>query len=135
MKKIRVILDTNVLISGIYWGGNPGKIISLWLKEQIVLCFSPETLAEFINKLAGKFQMPPHLLNQWQELFEEQGLLFLPSQTMTLCHDKKDNMFLELALASEADFLITGDKDLLVLKGFHQTKIIKPRDFLNYRRS
>jgi hypothetical protein len=133
--KIKVILDTNILISGIYWDGNSGKIISLWLKEKIEVCFSPETLAEFINKLADKFQMPPHFLKEWQEIFEERGLLFLPSQKVRRCRDKKDNLFLELALISKADFLITGDKDLLVLKKFHQTKIVKPGEFLNCHRS
>ena len=47
-----------------------------------------------------------------------------------ICRDPKDNMFLELAFEIDADFLVSGDKDLLILAEFNDTKIVKPNDFL-----
>jgi len=51
--------------------------------------------------------------------------------SVELCRDKRDNFWLELAKDGQADYLITGDDDLLVLKSFKQTKILKLKDFLN----
>ena len=48
---------------------------------------------------------------------------------MNVCRDGKDNFLLEVALEGEADYLVTGDEDLLVLDPFHNTKIVKPKDF------
>jgi len=53
----------------------------------------------------------------------------LPSEKIDVCRDKKDNFLLEVALEGKADYLITGDEDILVLGSFHNTKIIRPKDF------
>ncbi len=55
---------------------------------------------------------------------------FDPTEKVRVCRDARDDIFLELALAAQADFLITGDLDLLALNPFHQTTILTPADFL-----
>ncbi|MGD1807556.1 putative toxin-antitoxin system toxin component, PIN family [Dapis sp. BLCC M126] len=49
----------------------------------------------------------------------------------TICVDADDNKFLELAFSGNASYLITGDKDLLVLENYHQTEILNPADFIS----
>jgi putative PIN family toxin of toxin-antitoxin system len=55
---------------------------------------------------------------------------FVPAEAINDCRDTKDNKFLELAVAAKADFLITGDEDLLVLDPFRKTRILTMTDFI-----
>lgn len=130
-KKPRVVVDTNTFISAIFWGGNPLKVINLWrFDEKYDLIISPEILAEIISKLKYKFRLPESLLAEWRDLLESEAILIIPKIKIRLCRDPKDNMLLEAAAASKAHYLITGDKDLLALKTFKNTKILKPAQFL-----
>jgi putative PIN family toxin of toxin-antitoxin system len=62
-------------------------------------------------------------------LLDSYAIVVSPSQKVNVCRDGKDNFLLEVALEGEADYLVTGDEDLLVLDPFHNTKIVKPKDF------
>ena len=125
----RVVIDTNVLISGFYWGGIPKQIISLWLKGRFRLYVSPGTAAEFIYLLI-RFGVPQVKIRNIKKILTTHSVRIIPKQKVTLCRDPKDNQFLELCQAASADYLITGDKDLLVLKKFRQTQIFSPKQFL-----
>lgn len=130
-KKPKVVIDTNTFISAIFWGGNPLKVINLWrLEEKYDLVVSPEILAEIISKLKYKFRLPKSLLREWKDLLESKAVLTIPQVKIKLCRDPKDNMLLEAATESRASYLITGDRDLLVLKTFKKAKILKPAQFL-----
>ncbi|MBL7159252.1 putative toxin-antitoxin system toxin component, PIN family [Candidatus Microgenomates bacterium] len=133
-KRPRVIVDTNVFISAIFWGGNPLKVINLWrVEEKYDLIISPEILAEIISKLKYKFFLPQSLLNEWKELLTSRAILIIPKDKVNLCRDSQDNILLESALAGKTDFLITGDKDLLSLKQFKKTQIVSPKQFLKLK--
>lgn len=127
--KLRVVLDTNVLISGVLWGGKPGSIIKRWRKEQFILLMSPFILAEFVN-----FLHESHIERKEKERiiheFETKSVRINPAKKVDICRDKKDNQILDLCLAAKADYLITGDNDLLVLNIFEGTKIVKPENLL-----
>lgn len=129
-EKPRVVLDTNVLISGILFGGAPGEIIELWREGALDLVISPETLAEFIGKLRFKFGLPSELTNEWQDLLSERGIHVIPEYNTKICRDPADDKFIDVALAAKADHLVTGDKDLLVLKNYRGVKILKPKELL-----
>jgi putative PIN family toxin of toxin-antitoxin system len=129
LTKPRVVLDTNVFISAIVWGGNPEKVLNLWLQDKISLFVSPETLLEILEVLA-KFQIPAETINGLRELIESHAQKIIPVSNFKVCHHHKDNKFLNLALDCRANYLITGDKDLLTLGTFKQTKILKPKNFL-----
>ena len=128
--KPRVVLDTNVFISGLVWGGNPGKVLNLWLQEKFILFVSPAILLEILTVLA-KFQVPANLISQFKDLLENHAEKVIPRSRFTICRDPKDNQFLNLCFACRADYLVSGDKDLLALKTFKGTKILKPKDFLS----
>lgn len=128
-KKYKVIVDTNVFISGILFGGNAEKILNLIKDLKIVLLVSPEIEAEYLQKFQ-KFEIDR---TEFEDLFyvlEFKTERFLPTKKVHICRDKKDNKFLELAEEAKADFIVTGDKDLLSLKKHRSTLIISPRLFL-----
>ena len=135
----RVVLDTNVLISAVvFTGGLMGHFRKLWTSEKILPCTSKDAVKELIRVLAN----PRFKLN----LVDQRSLLadFVPFAQITdvsanphrvdlpICRDPLDQMFLELAQASQAEVLITGDQDLLVLADTPNLsfRILKPVEFL-----
>lgn len=130
-KRPRSIINTNTFISAIFWGGNPLKVVDLWrFEEKYDLLISPEILAEIISKLKYKFLLPQSLLREWRNLLESKAILVIPQVKIKLLRDPKDNMLLEAAAEGKASHLITGDRDLLVLKNFKKTEILPPAQFL-----
>lgn len=133
-KKLKVVLDTNVLVSSLLFKGELSEIISFLKKNAIILLFSEETLKEFIKVLHyPKFDlsedeidyiihieiMPYSEMNKVNFKLEER-----------LCNDKEDEKFLELAISSKADYVVSGDKEILKLEEIHGIKINSPKRFL-----
>lgn len=125
----RVVIDTNVLISGIYWKGIPKKIVRLWKGGKFNHYVSPGSAAELVNLLV-RFGAPKEKIKKIKNLLINNSRKVIPKQKVKLCRDPKDNQFLELCMAASADYLITGDKDLLSLKKFELTQIVTPKQFL-----
>ncbi len=135
---MRIVLDTNVIISGLLWGGIPGKILNNGLKnKKYILCFSNETLDELKDVLLfSKLQPQIQKLNFTVEEFlielSEVSLLFLTgTQEKNIIKEHiADDKFLACALASQAKYIVSGDKHLLGLKNFQGITILNPRQFL-----
>src|SRR5438105_2184239 len=102
----KVVVDTNVFISGIMFGGNHRKIIQLWLAKKFIFCISPELKAEILGKLKRKFLFPQENLQYLEEALDTLSLKYLPAHKLTLCADPMDNFLLELAEEASADFLV-----------------------------
>ncbi len=122
--KPRVVLDTNLFVSGLISpAGTPHQLLRLWEQEQITLL----TSAELISEVARVLQRPAirqkyHLTDQLISALLtslSQATEFVTPQTSLPVHsrDPKDDKLLALALGGNADYLITGDNDLLVLDG------------------
>lgn len=127
----RVIIDTNLWISYLI-SNRLIKIDSLLEQKRIRFIFSEESLEEFVEvasrpKFRKFFSMED--ISKLLELFDYFGELVEVTSMVDICRDPKDNFLLVLAKDSNADFLITGDKDLLVLKQFEMTKIITFSEF------
>ncbi|MBI5122628.1 putative toxin-antitoxin system toxin component, PIN family [Candidatus Roizmanbacteria bacterium] len=130
---LRVVVDTNVLISGLVWQGNPGKVIKLWQEDKFTLFISPYILAELVNfldRVNASQKEKEIIINQ----FKTKSIRMIPPKKVKVCRDPKDNEILDLCLTSRADYLISGDKDLLILKFFKNTKILTPQEFLPIRK-
>ncbi|MFC1790063.1 putative toxin-antitoxin system toxin component, PIN family [Patescibacteria group bacterium] len=127
--KPRVVLDANVFVSGIVWQGNPGRVLQGWLKDNFRLFISPSTLLEILTVLA-RFEIPPKIIQGFKPLIENQASKVIPKTKFKICRDPKDNQYLNLVYACQADYLVTGDKDLLILEEFEGTKILTPKQFL-----
>lgn len=135
-KNIRIIIDTNLWISFLLTS-NFKKLDLILTDGLITLIFSENLLNEFTEViLRPKFRkyFSEEILNELLILLEPKSQLINVTTTIELCRDPKDNFLLELANDGKADYLITGDKDLLTLKRFEHTQIITMTDFLNLPR-
>lgn len=129
LPRYKVVVDTNIFISGTLYGGNPEKVIDKLKTQTFLLCISPSIAIEIITKLK-KFTQDEQVLVLVQNVITKNVLLVKPTKKINICRDPKDNMYLEAAFDSKADYLITGDKDLLTLKTYKKTKIVTPKEFL-----
>ena len=128
-KTKREEVATNVFVSGLVYGGNPGKVVRLVKELKLRAVVSPDTAVELVTKLK-KFNLAARAIEDLVYVIDTEGIKVVPRQRLRKVRDPKDNMFLEAAQQGKADYLITGDKDLLVLKQFRRTKIVKPKEFL-----
>lgn len=131
----KAVIDTNVFISGVLYGGNPQSIIEAWLNKKYIFCLSPELKSEIINKLQDKFSLPARTIQDIEEILDTKAEKYIPKKKLFICKDATDNFLLELALEAQADYLISGDKLVLKLKQYNKTRILSPRDFLKLLKS
>jgi putative PIN family toxin of toxin-antitoxin system len=127
----RIIFDTNLWIS--YLISNRLIKIDLLLEQgKIRLLFSEESLQEFIEVATRpKFRkyFSEEDIRALLDMFDYFGEVVEVNSSVEICRDPKDNFLLALAKDSQADYLITGDKDLLEIKQFESTQIITFSDF------
>jgi len=133
-KKIKVVIDTNVFISSFFnRNGTPGKIIDLWKTEKIVLCISSPVLEEYIEVLLRLGFNEKTDLKELLEPFQKQFNISASLKSVKISAVKKDpedDLFIECAVANNADYIVTGDKHLLNLGHFRNVKILPPADFV-----
>ncbi|MFO8066809.1 MAG: putative toxin-antitoxin system toxin component, PIN family [Bacteroidales bacterium] len=131
-KKIRIILDTNIWISFLITKSMK-DIDSLIFNDKAVLLFSDESIIEFID-VASREKLKPYFTKEdivsLIDIIEEYGEIVEVKSKVNICRDKNDNFLLSLALDGKADYLITGDKDLLILNSIGKTQISNMTDFL-----
>ncbi|WP_457755656.1 putative toxin-antitoxin system toxin component, PIN family [Thermodesulfatator indicus] len=135
-KKLRVVLDTNVLISALLFRGELSKLILALKQQAFVLLFSEETLKEFIKVLHypkfGLTKEEIEYLLQSEIMPHAEIINPILKFGENVCSDKEDQKFLELAVSAKADYLVSGDNDLLEIKEFQKIKIISPAEFLKF---
>ena len=129
----KIIIDTNLWISYLI-SKNYKWIDNLITKQSYKLIFSQELIDEFLD-VAKRPKFEKYFstkdLEKLIDLFDNYGLYYKVTSNITLCRDIKDNFLLSLAKDSKADFLITGDNDLLVIKKFGKTQILTISEFKN----
>ncbi len=132
-KAVRVVLDTNVLISSILFEGELAPIVDLWKRGRIVPVFSKETFNEFRAVLEyPKFKLTE---SEIRSIVEEEVLPFFEIVETTpkvheVCKDPDDDKIVACALSASADFIVSGDKGLCDLAAYGRTKIISTSEFL-----
>jgi len=129
---LRGVIDNSVLVSAAIVGGIPRRALDL-LFERGTILVSVDVLEELDNTLnRTKFDRYSHQTqrrNFIRELIEVAELVRI-SEPIRACRDPNDDKFLALAVSGDADYLITGDSDLLVLNPFRDVEIVTPRDFV-----
>ncbi len=129
-KLLRVVNDTNVWLSALYFSGKPAKIVNLIEDKKIISVSSDFILQEIKEKLVVDFETPVYAANATIAYISSMSeLVTLKGMNFGL-RDPDDNQVLETAVEGKSDFLITGDKDLLILKIYHNIKIVTPDQFL-----
>lgn len=129
---VLVVLDTNVVVSGALWRGNPSVILGAWADNRFEAVASPEILDEYEETLreVGHKMDRKNFAEQWILVLRERIRLVVPETKIQLCRDPDDDKFLSCALAVHAIFLVSGDKDLGVLGRIGTTMIVTPGQFV-----
>jgi len=131
---ISVVVDTNVVVSALLFGGTPGKLIRLWKSGKIQPHVSQEMVDELLRVLAyPKFELienETHYL-LYVEILPFCKVVSVKSRPVIIKKDPSDDMFLICSKTAGARVLITGDQHLLALKSFGNTSILTPQQFLN----
>ena len=139
MKINHFVIDTNVIVSALLFKQSiPFQAVKITEKGTIL--YSESTLTE-LREVLNRRKFDKYLeLEERQKFlikFVDTSRRILIQETISICRDAKDNKFLELAVNGDAQFIITGDQDLLVLNPFRGIKIITPEilvsEFRNLR--
>ena len=130
----KLIFDTNVIISSAMLSDSlPAKSLNKGINEGIIL-YSDATIEELF-KVLERPKLRPFIKQEFITEFYHQITMnwqYVPIlQRVNSCRDPNDDKFIELALNSDANFLITGDKDLLVMNPYRNTSIITPKEYLS----
>jgi putative PIN family toxin of toxin-antitoxin system len=129
----KIVLDTNILISAIVFGGKPRGVLEATIKGQIKLVLTEEIIEEMRRVLEGKkFQFPGEITDLIVHEIESLVEIVKPKERLTVIeNDPEDNRVLECAQESKADYIVSGDFHLLGIKEFAGTKILTPGEFLD----
>lgn len=129
---MKVVIDTNIFVSS-FFGGKPREIIELWKNRHIILCLSNEIIEEYIEVLQRIGLQNEKELNELLALFAKSYNCIFTSKTPSIKiieTDPDDNKFIECAVALNAQYIITGDNDILEIKNYMGIKVVTPHQFL-----
>jgi len=130
---VKIVLDTNVLVSGIVFSGPPNKILHSWESGKVQLVVTPEILDEYrtvVIELHGKFsgvEGGPIL-----DLIVVNSVLCAPARLpRPVCVDPADDKFIACAVSSGANIIVSGDKHLKAASGYRGITVVSPRGFVD----
>ncbi len=128
---LRVILDTNVLLSGIFFGGVPGRLLTAWQDDRLALVLSPAILAEYHEagaELAARYTALAAPLDSIITLLAQTATIVdAPERAERVSADPDDDKFLACALAARTPLIVSGDKHLLRVSGWRGITVVTPR--------
>ena len=128
---VKVVLDTNILVSSLIFGQKPQQIENLILEKNVIGITSSILLAELADVLTKKFHFNEFRLKQTEKKIEKNFIFVQPTSIIKILKDDSDNRVLEAAVEGKCQYIITGDKELLSLGKFKGIKIVKVAEFLD----
>jgi len=131
---VRVVIDTNVLISAIFWTGKPKQLLNQVRLGRITFLTSAILLAELKEILTREdkpFKLSAEDAERVVAAMRDLAEIVEPQQRLSVCRDEGDNRVLECAVEGRAEWIITGDGDLLDLKAFQGIPIVTVANFLS----
>ncbi|MDR0680816.1 MAG: putative toxin-antitoxin system toxin component, PIN family [Dysgonamonadaceae bacterium] len=130
---MKLVLDTNIFISAFFWGGNPRKIVERINGSIDLLYITNEIFDEITQVLArSKFNVDKTNIARLINAIKEMSVCITVEGVIKgVCRDSKDDIILECGWCCGADYVITGDDDLLSLKSFRGIEIITASQYLN----
>jgi putative PIN family toxin of toxin-antitoxin system len=133
---MRAVVHTNILIRALIKpDGTVGPVLKRLAANDYTLVYSELLLDELLAKLAlprirQKYRLDEPTVETLLALFALRGQLVHPTRRVQVCRDPKDDMIIEAAVAGAAEYIVTGDEDLLTLERFEKIQIVTPRIFL-----
>lgn len=135
-KQMRFVLDTNTIVSGLFWLGAPNLLLKAAKMQSFTLFTCPELLAElakviarkkFAAKVAASGRDPNRLVT---ELLNISTLVTIPTTRPRVCRDPNDDIVLACAVSAHGDAIVSGDKDLQVLRNYQNIPILNAAEAL-----
>ncbi len=134
---MRVVLDTNVWLSSIFWKGEANKLMKLLLNNKIEIIVTDEILAEIVEVLNKEEKFQRFIKDRNQNIEELirtvlsfSNLIKTKTKINLIKEHPKDNIILEAAFDGKADYIISYDRHILNMLEFRKIKILEPKDFL-----
>ena len=129
---MKVVFDTNVLVSALVFpGGHGDAALERILEEKDALILSKAILDELLGVLGRKFSRDAEELSHIAVFLSELGVSVKPRRRLQVVKDEPDNRILECAVAGRADAIVSGDRALLALGEYRGVRIISLREYLN----
>jgi putative PIN family toxin of toxin-antitoxin system len=128
----KIVIDTNIYISAIFWGGKPREVVDLGRSGQVSIFNSLEIEEEILRALKTKFRLSDEESVQILLDFSTfTNLVKIHRRLTVIDDDPDDNKFIECAVSSMSSFIVSGDRHLLSLKNYKGIKILKAAEFLS----
>lgn len=131
---MRVVIDTNVLISATFWTGRPKQLLNKVRRGEVIYLTSRillDELKEILIRADKPFKLSENDARKIVAAAEEMAELVQTHSKFNVCRDEKDNCVLECAVDGKAEWIITGDMHLLKLQFFQEIPIVKVAEFLS----
>jgi putative PIN family toxin of toxin-antitoxin system len=133
-KPLKVVLDTNIFLSAIFFKGIPEVVVKLGEGKFVQIVTSNLLLFELEEKLIKKFHRSP---TEAKEILEKiksfSQVITISGEAKFKVKDPKDHLVIETALSSTSSYIVTGDHHLLNIKTFRDITILSPREFLKQK--
>ncbi len=127
---MNIVIDTNVIISGIFFGGYPRKILETVADKQISAYATTEIINEYYEIIDEMIKRKQGRINNsvLSQLVSKLKII-QSSSSINICRDPDDNKFIECAIDANALYIISGDKDLLDIQKFNNIQIVNAKSF------
>ena len=125
-----VVVDTNVLISGIFFGGAPWRVVNAVSKGEVQAAATPEIVGEYIevvDEMIARGQ--GHLRKDGLDTFLTSLEFVMPKTNVAVCRDPDDDKFIGCAIDADALYIVSGDKDLLSMESYRGVQMISAAEF------
>jgi putative PIN family toxin of toxin-antitoxin system len=128
---VRIVLDTNVFVSGVFFGGVPGRILDAWRDARVRLVLSADILEEYqrVGQVLGAQYSGVDLEPFLGLLAVQAEIVEAPDLPEPVSADPDDDKFLACAIAAGVAVIVSGDKDLLDQSGWRSVRVLRPRQF------
>lgn len=127
---MRIVVDTNVLVSGVFFGGIPREILSAVVRRKVTACATPEMIDEYERVVQEMISRKQGHLNSaiLAPLINAMDLVD-PASRVKVCRDPDDDKFLGCAKDARALYIVSGDRDLLVISEYEGIRIVTAKEF------
>jgi putative PIN family toxin of toxin-antitoxin system len=129
---MKIVIDSNVFVSSFFWGGHPREVFERVINGLDELYITDEIIKEITSVMSsGKFNVNNIEIKDYVRIIEKYSKKVLSKNIpKSVSRDKNDDKILQCGLDGNVDYIVTGDKDLLILKEYKTIKIMSPRDYL-----
>ena len=129
---MKIVIDSNIFVSSFFWGGHPREVFERVINGFDELYITDEIIKEITSVMSSsKFEVNSIEIEDYIKIIEKYSQeIVLKNVPKSISRDNDDDKILQCGLDGDVDYIVTGDKDLLVLKEYETIKILNPKDYL-----